>query len=357
MRRGGALLVLLAPWLGGCAATMRTGGTVRFDHVQTALAPAAGTLRAAPVVSVRAGRGPDAPSLEIAPQVQQGANAGSRLRATARWAGRGLVQPVLAASFDEGLTRASELAGDSATVVPAVDAVRSRQLRSSVGVRFLGGRRSQAETRLDVTRSEGLGASADAFPQLSSAALEGRLTSHHTRRLTVGAVVRSAHERVGDAPVMNTTRASTTLQWRPTRRMVVTGLVGIVASDNGARPALELGTARGVAGSGFSVAALLAIGPEIDRLNGSLTDRRRARVRLETVLVPRVSIGATWQESADLGGTRQSVVRQGDAILAVKLGGRERLEMGVARFQQYRGGVNTNAESRAFVQLTIAPGR
>ena len=105
------------------------------------------------------------------------------------------------------------------------------------------------------------------------------------------------------------------------------------------------------------MSALVAIGPEVDRLSGLLTQRRRTRVRVETSLVPRVSFGGTLQEAADLGGIRQSVVRSGDTSLAVDLGSLRRLEIGVARFQQYSGGMTTNAETRAFIQFNIAVGR
>lgn len=351
-------LAVLAPWLSACAATIRTSATTRFEQVQSAIAPTSGTLRVAPVATIASGRGADASSLELAPQYQQGSTTATRVRASARWTGRGFARPSVTAVIEQGQSRTSELAGDTIVPLAAVETLRARQLRGTARVQFNRGRRLQLTAGLEGMRSEGLGASAASFPLMTTMALDGRATWNYTRRVQLAATLRTSSEQVGGSAALHIARAATTLQWRPANALALNATTGLVVSPaGGTQPTLELGVGHGRPNTGRRVSALVAFGPEVDRLSGVLTQRRRTRVRVETSLVPRVSFGGTLQESADLGGTRQSVVRSGDTSVAIDLGSLRRLEIGVARFQQYSGGITTNAETRAFIQFNIAVGR
>ena len=344
--------------LTGCAATMRTSVTTRLEQVQSTTAGAAGTLRVAPVTVIAAGRGVEASSLEIAPQLQQGSTSALRWRVAGRLMGGGSAHPALSASLEEGQVRTSELAGDTIAPLPSVAVLHVRQIRGGAAVGVMRGRRLQYTARLDLAQSQGLGESRASLPELASVQLEGRTVWHYTRRLTFGATLRAGNERVGTASALTITRLAATAQWDPARNMNLSAMAGLVSTTTAPpQPTLELGLSRGRPTGGLRLAASMALGPEVDRLSGVLTERRRTRVRVETVLVPRVSFGGTLQESADIGGVRQSVVRHGDAGLMLDLGRHRRLEIGVARFQQYSGGMNTNAETRSYLQFTFAPGR
>jgi hypothetical protein len=345
----------LAPWLTACIATVGTSGTTRVEQVRSAIAPPSGTVRVAPVVTIATGRSAEALSFELAPQLQQGRTSAVRFRAAARWSGRGAGHPFVTASIEQGRSRTSEFAGDTLVALPSVETLRARQLRGAATVRFPRGRRLLLAAGAEAMRSEGLGASADALPVMSSSAVEGRATWTYTRRLQLDATLRASSEQVGAAPALHLGRAATSLLWRPAGALRLTGAAGlVVVPTGGTRPVLELGIGHGQPNTGRRLSAVMAFGPEVDRLTGELTPRRRSVVRVETPLVPRVSLRGTLQESADIAGERQSVVRGGDTGLTVDLGSLRRVEIGVARFQQYSGGITTNAETRAFLQIAIA---
>lgn len=357
MRRLAAALAA-APLLAACSATVRTASLTRVEHMQSMVAATASTVRLAPVISVRTDGHADAPSLELTPQVTRGGTATTRVTAQARWSARGLLHPGISASIEDGSSRSTELAGDTIGPVPAVPVLRARMMRAALSAHIDQGRRAQLSARIDLSNSAGLGASASSLPHLSTAALELRHRYDVSRRVRLDASLRTSSEQTGDAPTLATTRAQGGLQWTlPAYGSLALSLGALAASSGGASPLAELGITAGRTDHGPRLSAVLGRTAEVDRLDGVLRDRSRTRVRLETPLVPRVSFGGSLQIASDIGGTTQRVVRSADATLTIDAGRAQRIEIGVARFQQYSGGITTNAERRAFLQFTLAPSR
>lgn len=342
-----------------CAPVLRTTGTARLEHVQSSIAAAATATRIAPVVTVSSDRRADAASLQIAPQMATGAGAGagSRMRVTAAWSGRVPARLSLSGSIEQGETRSSELSGDTLTPGPAVAAVRALQLRADAALQRQQGRRLRFDLRLATEHSEGLGASRDALPRLASTSVTSRAVWDASRRTVVATAVRLSHEQTGTAPALTLARVATSAQWRPLAALSFSASAGLVgASSGGARPTIEAGAGVGVP-TGPRLAMTLARTAEVDRLDGTLLDRARMRVRFETPLVQRVSFGGTLQSAGDMGGVSQRHVSSGDAGFALDAGHGRKVEILMARFQQYSGGRMTNAETRAVLQFSFAPTR
>lgn len=357
MRRRLAALAVVAPLVAGCSATLRTSAVTRLEHAQSELAPASTSVRIAPVVTLSTSQRADAPSLELAPQLNTGATSGSRLRARLRWTGHEAWHPSLAASFEQGQTRTSELAADTLTPLPSTASISSQQLHATADLRRDYGRRTQLTAAIDGAHSAGVGASASTLPSLTATHVTLGLQWMATRHLQTATTLSSGSERVGQASALAITRLTSAMHWNFSRTVGLNATAGVVAAGSGAAPSIEFGIGRGRLPSEFRASASVARGPEVDRLSGELTQRLRTRVRIETPLVPHVSFGGTLQQAADQGGALQRVVRSGDAAFAIDLGRSRRVEIGVARFQQYTGAVTTNAETRAFLQLTLAPTR
>ncbi len=358
-----AVLCTVAPLLGGCAATIATSGSMRAEHARPATASATTEVRVAPVATVRTSRRPDAVSMEFTPLLTLGGTSAPRLRlrAAARWQGRGLIHPSLTAAVDEGQARATELTGDTIAPVPVVALVRMQALRAGAAVRFERGGRLRLDARVDGEHSGGVGASASVLPQLSAVRLDAGARYSMSRRLAFEGTSRVSSERTGDAAALEVARVSASVRARLSPSSTVFAAAGRVQIVGGAalgsQPSLELGAGYAPHASALRVAVTVARGPEVDRLDGQLRDRLRTRVHVETPLVPGVSIGGTLQSASDLDGITQRVVRNADASFSVDLSRGKQLNIGVARFQQYSGGSATNRETRAVVQLTLAPPR
>lgn len=358
MTRARTLLAIVAPLLAACAPAIHTSGALRTERVQSSLAAASTALRVAPVIAITDGSRTPAAVVEIAPQSTTDGAGGSttRVRVAARWTGRAPLRLALGGSVEEGYTRASEFAGDTLSPGPAVAVLRARSLRVGGSLRWQRGRRAALDARLAVDQSAGLGASADALPRLASTGVESRLTWNATRRLVLVTTARAAREQTGEAAALLLTRAATAARWQPLQALGLSASAGLVASGGSAQRTIELGFSAGRP-TGPRVALTHARGPEVDRLDGTLLDRSRTRVRFETPLVQRVSFGGTLQNAGDLGGALQRHVSSADAGFSVDAGRGKRAEFSVARFRQYSGGMMTNAETRAVIQFTFFPTR
>lgn len=354
MNRALTMLMGATPWLTGCAVHIRSTATSRVEQARTASAAAGTNVRLASVTTFTLGRDRTA-ALELAPQVMSGAVTGTRLRAAAHWAGADAWHPTLDASVEQGLTRTAELVTDSSGRLPAAPVVQLRQARGSAGVRVEYDRRLRFNARIAVARSEGRGADTSALPVLASAAAEfgGEWQAH--RRARLGAILRLADERVGSAAPVTTSQLAAFARVVPRAPLDLTAAAGLTRTAHEVKPSVELRLAYAPPSLHARVGATIARAAEVDRLSGALTERTRTAVQLESRLVPRVSFRGTLQNSALLGANTQSVVRNADARLTLELGRQQRLELGVARFQQYQDGVRTNADVRTFVQFSIAP--
>ena len=355
--RGIAVLCALVPWFSGCAATIATSGSLRLEHARSGTASPTTEIRVAPVATVRTSRRPSAVSMEIAPLLTLGgtSEARLRLRAAARWEGEGMVHPSFKVSMDEGHARATELAGDTIAPVPAVALVRLQAVRAGAGIRFEREGRLRLDARVDGEHSGGVGASASVLPQLSAVRLDAAARYTLSRRLAFDATSRVSSERTGDAAALEVVRVTGSVSARTSPSSAVFARAGGAHIVGGATlPGLELGASYAPHASALRVAVTAARGPEVDRLDGLLRNKLRTRVHVETPVVPGVSFGGTLQSSADIGGLTQRVVRNADANFSIDLARGKRLNIGVARFEQYSGGSTTNRETRAVMQLTFA---
>jgi hypothetical protein len=352
-----AFVALMA--LQGCAAGVTAGGGLRVEQLTPSVGLPQQGLRADSRVTVTRPVGPTVVALAVAPSAVAPLDAATTARAlvrttlTASRRARGAVQPSLALGVEQGTTRPSDLGAETLEPLPARETLTSARFTSDLRVAYRVSGRQSLTVALTSERSGGTGADAAVLPSLTRDALRAQSAWRLDARTTLTAFTTA--ERAGIAAEAPWQAIGGGAQWsRRSPRGVTLGMdVGGVASELGGamRIATRLQRAASPARSGLDLT--LEQGPELDRLDGSVRVRQRARVSFETPRVSAVSFRGGLQAFADRGGLAARRAVGGEVVVRQRLGDIGSAELGMARLVLWEGQGAARGETRLNAGLRI----
>jgi hypothetical protein len=360
------LLAALALGASACAPRMTVGGSLRGDI----LVPDAGAtqqavradLRAAASAPLNRGR----VDIEAVPTVVVPTDAVSSQRAFVRGRAafvpdvRARLAPSLALSAERGTTRASDVAADPAEPRPASATLTAERMVVDAGLRTRLGAASAFTIAGAIERSGGVAADAAVLPRLSRSEIGMALSVRGPGRSELGGFFKTGSTTVSGARPWQA--LSLGAQWR-----VPLGPGGTVAVDGGVmrgqdcdetgaslHPTASVRFQQSARGPRPGIQVALDRRAEPDRLDGTVRDRHRVALSIETAAVSTVSIRGTVQGLADAGSEAPRRALGVDAVVRVRISEDRSMEYGVAHLVQSLGAGATRGETRLTVAIRSA---
>lgn len=359
-----ALVAIELLGLAGCASSrvspLAAGGALRVERIGAAAAPQQ-FARAEGRVQVRSHTSAGSLTLDAAPTFfvpLDGVSAARQIvRTELRVAApeRRRLQADVRLNAERGQTRAVDVATEALDPRPLATTLATERLGAEVGVGFRASRRSAFALRLVTSRTGGTGSDAGVLPSLtqSTAAIERRVMRGSQRGLTWQLAGESVL-RASDAPWRAVRLdAAWSAPWGRRQRVQVG--VGVLRGLDSAGTAPRLAMAwqyRAPAGE-WAWDASVAQVPELDRLDGSVRARRRARLSLESTRVSRVSFRGTLHALADADGPSPRRGVGSELTLRQALGTTATLEAELARVLLWEGRGPSRSESRFTVGVRL----
>lgn len=356
-----AHLLALLPLLAACTPSLRAGGALRMEQLQAEATPAQQQLRADARASLALRGDAGTLGVTLSPTVVLPTGEGAAPRTviltelSAAGDLRSRIQPRLLLAAERGRTRSVELGSEPLDPRSSLVTATTERVAASTSLRFRQSARREFSIQADVSRNGGIGADANALPQLQRAALgiERRTTIGERR----GLVLRFGGESIQRQSDAAWTSLRADAEWSRAlrRRDQLSFGVGVVQGldSTGADIRLKLGWRHSARRGGLGWEAALEQAPELDRLDGRLRTRRRARLSLESARVSGVSFRGSLQGLADAATAN---ARRG---LGAELGLRQplstfaTLEADVAHVLLWEGQATQRSESRAAVGIRI----
>jgi hypothetical protein len=352
-----ALVALTA--LQGCAAGVTAGGGLRVEQLTPSTGLPQQGLRADSRVTLTRPVGPSVVALAVAPSAVAPLDAATTARAlvrttlTASRRARGAMQPTLAIGVEQGTTRPSDLGAETLEPLPARETLTSARLTSDFRVAYRLSGRQSLTLALTNERSGGTGADAVVLPALTRDAVRAQSAWRLDARTTLTAFTTAERAGISDAAPWQAIGGGA--QWsRRAARGVTLGMdLGGVASELGAAMRVAARVQRAASPVRSGVDLTVEQGPELDRLDGSVRIRRRARVSFETPRVSAVSFRGGLQAFADRGGLSARRALGGEVVVRQRLGELGGVELGMARLVLWEGQGAARGETRLSAGLRI----
>lgn len=354
-------LVVLVALVGvqGCAAGITAGGGVRVEQLTPSTGLPQQGLRADSRVTVTRPVGPSVMALSVAPSAVLPLDAATTARALVRSTltttrrARGAMQPTMTLGFEQGTTRPSDLGAETLEPLPARETLTSARFTGDLRTAYRVSGRQSLTVALMSERSGGTGADASALPALTRDALRVQSSWRLDARTTFTAFTTA--ERAGIATAAPWQAVGGGAQWsrRSARGVTLATDVGAVASELGAALRVATRFQRAASPSRAGLDLTLEQGPELDRLDGSVRVRSRARVSFETPRVSAVSFRGGLQAFADRGGQGARRAIGAEVVVRQRLGELGSAELGMARLVLWEGQGAARGETRLSAGLRI----
>jgi hypothetical protein len=303
--------------------------------------------------------GPSVIALAVAPSAVAPLDAATTARTLVRTTltttrrARGAMQPSMTLAFEQGTTRPSDLGAETLEPLPARETLTSVRVTSDLRTAYRVSGRHSLTVALLGERSGGTGADAVALPALTRDALRVQSAWRLDSRTTVTAFTTA--ERAGLADVAPWQALGGGAQWsrRFARGATLTTDLGGVASDRGGAMRLAARLQRAASPARTGLDLTLEQGPELDRLDGSVRLRSRARVSFETARVSAVSFRGGLQAFADRGGLGPRRAVGGEVVARQRVGELGSIEVALARLVLWEGQGAARGETRLSAGLRI----
>ncbi len=363
--RFGAILSGLL--LSACASHLTTGGGARVEQLAPTAGPSQTGLRAEARATLAVPLRRGSLAVMAAPSALLPMNAATTARAQFRTgvvlAGdvRARLRPVITMAQEQGTTTASEMLAEDPNAPssvpidprPNTPTLTSQRRTSEATLEWQRSARHALSLGLSLERSAGRGASAAALPSLQREVLRLQSSWRANGRTTWG--FSAAAERSGVASAVPWATITAETQWtrRQARGLTLALELGGVASEAGAASRIGARLQRAAAPSRMGLDLVLAQGPELDRIDGSVRPRQRVRVSFETPRVSAVSFRGGLQAFADRGVKTPRRAVGFDVALQQRLGDTSSLEISVARLLLWEGHGAARGETRLSAGLRI----